>query len=77
MSTRTKGKCKYCGKEYTKAYIVRHLAFCEERKIKIAVETEKNNVDILNWLFLQSMIEIIGWLLKYGKMPRWQTWMNF
>ena len=32
MSERAKGKCKYCGKEYTRGYIIRHLASCKERK---------------------------------------------
>lgn len=32
MRTQTKGKCKYCGKEYTKAYMLRHLNSCEKRR---------------------------------------------
>ena len=30
MSQRTKGKCKYCGKEYTISYMNRHLSACKE-----------------------------------------------
>lgn len=39
MSTQTKGKCKYCGKEYTKAYMIKHLAKCKEREARITAET--------------------------------------
>lgn len=34
MAKRTKGKCKYCGKEYTFSYMNRHLGSCAERKKK-------------------------------------------
>ncbi|MCM1181460.1 MAG: plasmid pRiA4b ORF-3 family protein [Clostridium sp.] len=39
MGQRTKGKCKYCGKEYTFSYMSRHLLVCEERQKKLANET--------------------------------------
>lgn len=32
MAKRTKGKCKYCGKEYTLSYMNKHLPVCEERQ---------------------------------------------
>ena len=32
MAKRTKGKCKYCGKEYTFSYMNKHLPVCEERQ---------------------------------------------
>lgn len=38
MAKRTKGKCKYCGKEYTFSYMNRHLSVCEERQKKWAEE---------------------------------------
>ena len=38
MGGQTKGKCKYCGKEYTKSYMIRHLAGCKERMAGIAAE---------------------------------------
>jgi len=41
MSQRTKGKCKYCGKEYTSAYMSRHLQSCKERQKKIVPEQGK------------------------------------
>lgn len=39
MSQRSKGKCKYCGKEYTLGYMNRHLSSCKERKERLAAET--------------------------------------
>lgn len=38
MEKRIKGKCKYCGKEYTLSYMKRHLSECKERKARIAAE---------------------------------------
>ena len=38
MAEQTKGKCKYCGKEYTKAYMTRHLDSCKERKAVLEAE---------------------------------------
>lgn len=32
MSKQTKGKCKFCGKEYTKTSMVKHLLSCNEQK---------------------------------------------
>ena len=32
MSIRSKGGCKYCGKEYTKAAMMKHLTTCADRK---------------------------------------------
>lgn len=34
MTKRIKGKCKYCGKEYTFSYMNKHLSVCEERQKK-------------------------------------------
>lgn len=39
MGERIKGKCKYCGKEYTRSYMTKHLAACPERKKRLANET--------------------------------------
>lgn len=36
---RIKGKCKYCGKEYAKGYMMRHLRSCKERKARLEAET--------------------------------------
>ncbi|WP_425060431.1 hypothetical protein SCACP_11310 [Sporomusa carbonis] len=32
MSKRSKGVCKFCGKEYTKAAMIKHLTACQKRK---------------------------------------------
>lgn len=40
MAKQTKGYCKYCGKEYTRGGMLRHLAACKERKA--AMEGKKN-----------------------------------
>lgn len=41
MAVQTKGLCKYCGREYTKSGMIRHLETCKERKNKLAMETDK------------------------------------
>lgn len=41
MSQRTKGKCKYCGKEYTFSYMSKHMSTCEERQR--ILECERGN----------------------------------
>ena len=41
MATQTKGFCKYCGKEYTKGGMLRHLAACKKRKDKLENEKGK------------------------------------
>lgn len=38
MRTQSKGKCKYCGREYTISYMLRHLANCQERKSSVNAE---------------------------------------
>ncbi len=32
MAKKTRGKCKYCGRDYTLSYMMRHLPVCEERQ---------------------------------------------
>ncbi|MDO5392821.1 MAG: hypothetical protein Q4F24_17265 [Eubacteriales bacterium] len=41
MAKQTKGYCKYCGKEYTKSGMLRHLASCQKRKIRLERESTK------------------------------------
>ena len=41
MAVQTKGLCKYCGKEYTKGGMLRHLQACKKRSAKFAEEKEK------------------------------------
>ncbi|MCM1233408.1 MAG: hypothetical protein NC489_25100 [Ruminococcus flavefaciens] len=38
MRQHTKGKCKYCGKEYTFSYMKKHLSICDARQKKMAEE---------------------------------------
>ena len=38
MEQKIKGKCKYCGKEYTGSYMGRHLNACKARQIRIMEE---------------------------------------
>lgn len=39
MAKQVKGKCKYCGNEYTFSYMKKHLPVCEKRQEKLADET--------------------------------------
>ena len=39
MEKQVKGKCKYCGREYTRGYIIRHLSSCKKRKDRLERET--------------------------------------
>lgn len=41
MAKQTKGFCKYCGKEYTRGGMLRHLSACGERKKALEAETGK------------------------------------
>ena len=42
MAKQTKGYCKYCGKEYTKSGMLRHLPACEGRKVALEADKTKN-----------------------------------
>ena len=41
MANQTKGFCKYCGKEYTKGGMLRHLPACKARKAVLEAENGK------------------------------------
>ena len=41
MAQQTKGVCKYCGKEYAKGGMLRHLPTCKERKAKLEAASGK------------------------------------
>lgn len=41
MGKQTKGFCKYCGKEYTRGGMIRHLTACKERKSRLESESGK------------------------------------
>lgn len=47
MAVQTKGFCKYCGNEYTKAGMLRHLSACKKEKLDCWRKTIKEDVDIL------------------------------
>lgn len=59
-----KGKCKYCGKEYTLGYMKRHLASCPVRQAKLSAEKGAKNTGYFEleitpkydrnyWLFIE------------------------
>lgn len=56
----SKGICKYCGKEYTRGGMLRHLAACKTKKAVLADEKAKQSVDIFRWLFQTDLITITG-----------------
>lgn len=39
MGQRIKGKCKYCGKEYTMSYMGKHLNTCKEHQKSLVNES--------------------------------------
>lgn len=41
MTKQTKGFCKYCGNEYTKGGMLRHLSACKKRKARLEVQKGK------------------------------------
>lgn len=41
MGKKIKGKCKYCGKEYTLSYMKKHLSECKEREARLDAENGK------------------------------------
>ncbi len=64
MGEHTKGKCKYCGKEYTMGYMRRHISTCAERQKRFEAEKEKKQIGYFDlvvygkydkdyWLFLE------------------------
>lgn len=57
MYEQVKGKCKYCGKEYTRGHVIRHLASCKERMLRLEQETGKKQCGYFE-------------LLIYGKYSR-------
>lgn len=42
MAKQTRGLCKYCGKEYTKGGMLKHLHACKERKKALEAESGKS-----------------------------------
>ena len=60
MAVQTKGLCKYCGKEYTKGGMLRHLQACKKRSAKFAEEKEKRRCRYFRLLLLENIEKIIG-----------------
>lgn len=44
MSNKTKGTCKYCGKEYTKTPMVKHILSCKGRRLASEGEINKKQL---------------------------------
>ncbi len=42
MAKQSKGYCKYCGKEYTRGGMLRHLASCPQRVDRLSYENTKS-----------------------------------
>ncbi len=62
MSDKITGKCKYCGKEYTRPYIMRHLASCKKRAA--ALEKEQNDTPCGYYeLFIYGKYENAYWMV--------------
>ena len=52
MAKRIKGKCKFCGKEYTLSYMKKHLPECEARRIQLAGEKEATQCGYFDLMIL-------------------------
>lgn len=62
MAESTKGLCKYCGKEYKRSGIVRHLSSCKERKAVLENETGKRRCGYFE-LMITDRYQRDYWLL--------------
>ncbi len=62
MAKQTKGYCKYCGKEYTKGGVLRHLPICKERKGKLDEETGKTKCGYFQ-VVIQGKYDKDYWLI--------------
>lgn len=47
MAVQTKGFCKHCGNEYTKAGMLRHLSACKKRNNEIVILSRNNPLKIV------------------------------
>ena len=62
MASQTKGKCKYCGKEFAKGYMLRHLRSCKERKTVLEGEMGKRKCGYFT-LAISGKYEKEYWLI--------------
>lgn len=58
MAKSTRGFCKYCGKEYTRTGIAKHLQTCKKR-VDLC-EKAKKQKNILNCCYMEHIIKTIG-----------------
>ncbi len=61
MASQTKGFCKYCGKEYTRAGITRHLSSCKERTRLLEQEPSKRRCGYFQ-LFISGWYNSDYWI---------------
>lgn len=66
MAGQTKGLCKYCGKEYARGGMLRHLAACRERKEKIEPQNGKRRYGYFE-LVITGKYENAYWLIVEAK----------
>ena len=57
MSKQTKGFCKYCGKEYTRGGMLRHLSACKKRKAGLESENEKTKCGYFELVILAKYMK--------------------
>lgn len=62
MAQQTRGLCKYCGKEYTRGGMLRHLAACKERKAALEKEDGKRKCGYFE-LVLCGKYDSAYWLI--------------
>ncbi len=60
---RSKGGCKYCDIEYTKAAMIKHLADCKERKSRIEITESGEKISGYYNLSIESMYSNNYWLI--------------
>ena len=63
MSKRSKGGCKFCGKEYTKAAMIKHLTACEERKDLLNLKTSSEKKTGYFSLAIEGTYRKAYWLM--------------
>lgn len=57
MAVQTKGFCKYCGKEYTRSGMLRHLQACKKRNMKLSEEKGKRRCRYFQIVILGKYIK--------------------
>lgn len=63
MAAQTRGYCKYCGKEYTRSGMLRHLTACKKRKEKLEAEGKKKLQCGYFQLLLTGRYQTSYWLI--------------